>query len=707
MVIDILKTANTEMNTKKTELELTRNIGIIAHIDAGKTTTSERVLYYTGIIHKIGEVHNGNTTMDWMEEEQERGITITAAAITCFWNGHRINIIDTPGHVDFTVEVERSLKVLDGAVVVFCAVGGVEPQSETVWRQADRYKVPRIAFINKMDRVGADFSKAVTEIRERLGAKPAPIQMPLGKEAGLAGVIDIVNMKAIKYTDDSGEKFEVVDIPAEYKEESERYRHDLIEALAECDEGIMNKYVNNTPVETEEIEAALRKGTIANVIIPVLCGSAFRNKGVQPLLDAVCKYLPSPSDLPPVVGIDPKTDKSIERRPVCDEHFSALAFKIAADPFVGKLTYFRVYSGALKSGSYVYNSNKDVKERIGKIVRMHSNKQEIVADVHAGDIAAAVGLKTTKTGDTICDMEHPIVLENITFPEPVISLAIEPATKSDQDKLSLALARLQEEDPTFRVNFNKETSQTIVSGMGELHLEVIIHRLLSEFKVGASVGRPQVAYKETITKEVKTVGKFIQQSGGKGQYGHVVMTMRPAERNSGIVFIDKIKGGNIPREYISSVEDGVMSASNSGVLGGYPVTDVEVELTDGSYHDVDSSEFAFKMAASIGFNDGMKSGKSIFLEPIMDIEVNTPEEFMGEVIGDLSSKRAKIESISQRGNAKAIRGFVPLAEMFGYSTSLRSLTQGRATYTMEPSYYSEVPESIYSKLLGSIEGSKK
>lgn len=684
-------------------LEKTRNIGIVAHIDAGKTTTTERILFYTGRVHKIGEVDEGTATMDWMVQEQERGITITAACTTCFWRDMRINIIDTPGHVDFTVEVERSLKVLDGAVVVFCAVGGVEPQSETVWRQADRYKVPRIAYINKMDRMGADFFGTLKQIEERLGAIAVPIQIPYGTEDNFKGAIDLIEMKAIKYEDELGTEFEVQEIPGDLVSMAKKYHINMIEKLAEADDIIMEKFVHGEHITTDEVKDALRRATVKNILVPVLCGSSFRNKGIQPLLDVICDYLPSPLDIPPMKGLNPSTGHHEERKTSDEEHFSALAFKIMSDPYVGKLTYIRVYSGVLESGTYVYNANKESKERIGKLVRMHANKQEIIEKVYAGDIAAAVGLKETKTGDTICDEDHPIILEAMHFPEPVVSLAIEPTTKADQEKLGLVLNKFQEEDPSFKVAYNEETGQTIISGMGELHLEILVDRMLREFKVEANIGKPQVAYKETIRKTTRCVGKFIHQTGGRGQYGHVVFEMEAGEPNSGITFVNKIVGGTIPKEYIPSVKNGVLLASKNGVLAGYPVMDVIVTLVDGSYHEVDSSELAFKTAASIAFAEGLKQGSSVLLEPIMEIEVTVPDEFLGQVIGDLNSRRAKIEAIKQRANVKVISGFVPLAEMFGYASALRSLTQGRATYTMEPSYYAEVPKQIAEKIISAQE----
>lgn len=683
--------------TRQYSLENTRNIGIIAHIDAGKTTTTERILFYTGKIYKIGEVHEGTAVMDWMEQEQERGITITAATTTCFWKEKRINIIDTPGHIDFTVEVERSLKVLDGAVIVFCGVGGVEPQSETVWRQADKYGVPRIAFINKMDRTGADFFNAVKEMHDKLGAAAVPIQIPVGKEDVFKGIVDLINMKAIIYKE--GEEPETTDIPADLRPEASHWRHNLIEKLAEVDEEVMGKYIDEKGIYPDQLKVLIRKNIIKGKFIPVICGSSFKNKGVEMLLDAIVDYLPSPLDKPPTKGISPITGSEENRRTADDEKFCALCFKIMSDPYVGRLNYVRVYSGTLKSGSYIYNSSRDKKERIGKLVRMHANKQEIVDEICSGDIVAVVGLKSTKTGDTLCEEDSPIVLEKIVFPEPVISLAIEPKTKIDQEKMGMALNKLEEEDPSFRVKYNKETGQTIISGMGELHLEIIVDRLLREFKVGANVGRPHVAYKETITIPTRSVGKFIQQTGGHGQYGHVVFEMKPGQKGTGVIFVDKIVGGAIPREFIKPTREGVEMGSKNGALAGYPVTDVEVTLVDGSYHDVDSSELAFKMAGSIAFTDGLKQAKPILLEPIMNTEVVTPEENLGDVIGDLNSRRAKIEAINQRGNVKAIRGFVPLSEAFGYATSLRGLTQGRATYTMEPSFYQEVPKHIAEKII--------
>ncbi|UCB57785.1 MAG: elongation factor G [Candidatus Omnitrophota bacterium] len=684
-----------ELNLKKL-----RNIGIIAHIDAGKTTTTERILYYTGKIYKIGEVDEGTATMDWMEQEQERGITITSATTTCFWKDTRINVIDTPGHVDFTAEVERSLKVLDGAVVVFCAVGGVEPQSETVWRQADRYKVPRIAFINKLDRVGSDFFGVCKEMKEKLGAKPLILQIPIGQEDQFKGMVDLVESKAIIYKDELGIKFEKTEIPEELKPLASKYRLQLIERLAEADEVTLDKFVHDIGIRPQELKRSIREATIKNKIVPVFCGSALKNKGVQALMDAIVDFLPSPEEVPPINAINPETETQEERKASDDEYLCGLVFKVVADPYVGKLTFVRVYSGVLESGKQIYNATKKIEERIGKIVQLHANKQNIVERVHAGDIAACVGLKKTTTGDTICDEEHPLVLEKMHFPTPVISRSIEPKTKMDQEKLSLALHRLQEEDPTFRVSYNQETAQTIISGMGELHLEILLDRMLREFKVAAKAGTPHVAYKETITAKVKSEAKFVQQTGGRGQYGHVVLEIAPAERNSNIIFIDKIKGGAIPREFIPAIEQGVNEKAQTGVLAGYPVTDIEVKLVDGSFHEVDSSELAFKMAASKALSDGLQKGRCVLLEPIMDTEVIIPDEFLGDVIGDLNSRRVQIKSIDQKGPTRLIRGNAPLAEMFGYATVIRSLTRGRGTYTMEPSFYAEVPSNIVEKIIG-------
>ena len=696
------------MATQEYPLERVRNIGICAHIDAGKTTTTERILYYTGKQHKIGEVHEGTTTMDWMPQEQERGITITSAATTCFWQDYRINIIDTPGHVDFTIEVERSLKVLDGAVVVFDGVAGVEPQSETVWRQADRYHVPRLCFVNKMDRMGANFEFVLGQIKERLGARAAAIFLPWGIEENLKGLIDIIEQKAIQYhTEDLGATFDIVDIPDDEKQRAKKAKDELIEAVSEGDDALMEKFVHGELPTDEELRTAIRKTTIANKFIPVIGGSAFKNKGVQMLLDSVNRYLPSPLDLPPVKGHKPDSEDEITRKPDDSEPLACLAFKIATDPFVGKLTYVRVYSGVLESGSYVENSSKEAKERIGKLLRMHANKQEIVDRIGAGDIGAVVGLKKTETGDTITDEKNPIILEKMYFPDPVITMAIEPNSKQDQERLGVALSRLKEEDPTFHVKYDDATGETVISGMGELHLEVLVDRMKREFKVEATTGKPQVAYKETITQGSEIVGKYIQQSGGRGQYGHVVFTMTPAEEpGSGVTFESKIVGGAIPREFIPAVKKGVEEASLGGILAGYPVTDIDVKLIDGSFHTVDSSELSFKMAAILGFKDGMRKGKAVLLEPIMRTEVTTPEGYMGDVIGDLSSRRAKIEEMVQKGNVKAIHAYVPLAEMFGYATAVRSLTQGRASYMMEPAYYQEVPKAVAEKIVKGSESVK-
>ena len=682
------------------ELQKTRNIGIIAHIDAGKTTVTERILYYTGKSYKLGEVHEGTAVMDWMEQEQERGITITSAATTCFWKDKRINIIDTPGHVDFTIEVERSLKVLDGAVVVFCAVGGVQPQSETVWRQAVKYGVPRMAFINKLDRVGADFLKVLKDIQTRLKANAHPVQMPIGAEDQYKGYVDLVTMKAYMYEGEGADtQIKEIPVPEDMKPMASELRHDLIERLAEACELTMKKYINDQGIYPDELKEYIRRATISNKFIPVFCGSAFKNKGVRPLLDGICEYLPSPFDLPPVKGTNPETGEEETRKPEDNEPFCALAFKVMSDPYVGNLTYLRVYSGVLRKGTYTYNVNKEIKERVGKILRMHANKQEIIEEAKCGDIIALVAMRDTITGDTLADEDHPIILERMYFPDPVISMAIEPTTKADQDKLGNALRKLMNEDPTFRTTYNKETGQTIISGMGELHLEVLVERMKREFNVVASVGKPQVAYKETISRHIKATGKFIQQSGGRGQYGHVEVEMAPAEKGKGIVFVDKIRGGAIPREYISSVEDGIIEAAKTGVLAGYPATDIEVTLYDGSFHEVDSSDLAFSMAGSIAFNDGMKKASPVLLEPIMDLEVTTPEQYLGDIIGDLNSRRVKIEVLEQNHDLKVVRGFAPLAEMFGYATATRSLTQGRATYTMEPSFYQEVPKHISQKIV--------
>ena len=686
-------------------LEKTRNIGIMAHIDAGKTTTTERILYYTGVTYKIGEVHEGTAVMDWMVQEQERGITITSAATTCFWKDHRINIIDTPGHVDFTIEVERSLRVLDGAVAAFDSVAGVEPQSETVWRQANKYGVPRIAFMNKMDRVGADFFMSVKSMVDRLGANPVPIQIPIGAEDKFRGSIDLVRMKAIYFDDETlGAKYVEDTIPDGLIPQAREYREKMLEALSDVDEGIMEKFLGGEKINEEEIMKALRKGTIELRLTPVICGSAFKNKGVQLLLDTIVDYLPSPLDVPPVIGINPSDDSEVVRKADNDEPFSALAFKVMTDPFVGQLTFIRVYSGVLSAGSYIYNSTKDSRERVGRLLRMHANKREETKEVVAGDIAAAVGLKNTLTGDTLCDEKHPVILEAIEFPEPVISVAIEPKTKADQEKLSQSLAKLAQEDPSFRVSFNEETGQTIIAGMGELHLEIIVDRLLREFKVGANVGKPQVAYKETIRTASKAEGKFVRQSGGRGQYGHVYIELEPAEAGKGFEFVNKIVGGTIPREYVPAVEKGVKEAMDTGVLAGYPVVDVKAVLYDGSYHEVDSSEMAFKIAGSMAFKEAARKAKPVILEPIMSVEVVTPEEYMGDVMGDLNSRRGKIQSMEKRGNAQVIRAEVPLSEMFGYATDLRSKTQGRATYTMQFAHYEDVPKGIADTIVAKVKG---
>ncbi|MCG1013261.1 elongation factor G [Tepidanaerobacter sp. GT38] len=684
---------------RQVALEKTRNIGIMAHIDAGKTTTTERILFYTGKVHKMGETHEGSAVMDWMDQEQERGITITSAATTCYWKDHRINIIDTPGHVDFTVEVERSLRVLDGSVAVFCAKGGVEPQSETVWRQADKYRVPRIAYINKMDIIGADFENVITMMKERLGANPVPIQMPIGSEADFKGVVDLVHQKAYIYLNDVGTEVREEEIPEELKDKAQEQRERMLEALSDIDEEIMMKYLEGEEISEEEIRRALRKGCIEVKITPVLCGSSYKNKGVQLLLDAIVYYLPSPLDIPAVKGINPDTGEEIERHPSDDEPFSALAFKIVSDPYVGKLTYFRVYSGKLTSGSYVYNSTKQKRERIGRILYMHANHRQEVDEVMTGDIVAAVGLKDTTTGDSLTSEEHPIILESMQFPEPVIRVAIEPKTKADQDKMGVALQKLAEEDPTFKAYTEQETGQTIIAGMGELHLEIIVDRMLREFKVEANVGKPQVAYKETIRKSVKSEGKFVRQSGGRGQYGHVWLEIEPLEPGKGYEFVNKIVGGVIPKEFIPAVDAGVREALTSGVLAGYPVVDVKVTLYDGSFHEVDSSEMAFKIAGSMAFKEGMKKASPVLLEPIMKVEVVVPEEYLGDVIGDINSRRGQIEGMEPRGGAQVVRGFVPLAEMFGYATDLRSKTQGRGVYTMQFSHYAEVPKNIADSII--------
>ena len=692
---------------RKTPIERYRNIGISAHIDAGKTTTTERVLFYTGVSHKMGEVHDGTAVMDWMEQEQERGITITSAATTCFWKGmdnnypeHRINIIDTPGHVDFTIEVERSLRVLDGACMVYCAVGGVQPQSETVWRQAVKYRVPRLAFVNKMDRQGADFFKVYEQMKARLKANPVPIQIPIGSEEKFEGVIDLVRMKAI-YWDDStqGMKFELRDIPAGLKDEAQEWHEKMVESAAEANEELMNKYIDSGNLSVEETKLGLRTRTIHNEIVPMLCGSAFKNKGVQAMLDAVIDYLPAPVDIPPVTGTD-ENDKPIERKASDDEPFAGLAFKIATDPYVGQLIFFRVYSGVVSSGDTIYNPVKGKKERIGRLLQMHANTREEIKEVRAGDIAAAVGLKEATTGETLCDPQKIIILERMIFPEPVISQAVEPKTKADQEKMGIALNRLAQEDPSFRVRSDEESGQTIIAGMGELHLEIIVDRMKREFGVEASVGKPQVAYRETIKKACdKVEGKFIKQSGGRGQYGHVVLKVEPNEAGKGFEFVDAIKGGSVPREYIPAVEKGLEDTLPAGVLAGFPVVDVKVTLFDGSYHEVDSNENAFKMAASIAFKEGMRRASPTILEPMMAVEVESPPDFMGNVVGDLSSRRGMIQGMDEIAGVKVIKAEVPLAEMFGYSTALRSATQGRATYTMEFKHYSEAPKNVAEAII--------
>lgn len=676
-----------------------RNIGIMAHIDAGKTTTTERILFYTGKTHKIGETHDGAAVMDWMEQEQERGITITSAATTCYWKDHRINIIDTPGHVDFTVEVERSLRVLDGSVSVFCAKGGVEPQSETVWRQADKYGVPRMAYVNKMDILGADFFNVLSMMKERLGAHPVPIQLPIGKEDNFVGIVDLIKLKAYIYEDDLGTKIREEEIPEDMKELAQEYHEKMIEAIADVDDEVMIKYLEGEEISEEEIKKAVRKGCIGVKLTPVLCGSSYKNKGVQLLLDAIVDYMPSPLDVPAIKGIDTKTGEETERHAKSDEPFSALAFKVVSDPYVGKLTYFRVYSGELEAGSYVYNSTKEKRERIGRILYMHANHRHEVGKVMSGDIVAAVGLKDTATGDTLSDEDNPIILESMEFPEPVISVAIEPKTKADQDKMGVALMKLAEEDPTFRTHTDHETGQTIIEGMGELHLEIIVDRLFREFKVQANVGKPQVAYKETIQSTVKTEGKFIRQSGGRGQYGHVWLELEPQEQGKGYEFEDKIVGGVVPKDYIPAVDAGIQEAMHNGVLAGYPVVDIKATLYDGSYHEVDSSEMAFKIAGSMAFKDGMKKASPVLLEPIMKVEIVVPEEYMGDVIGDVNSRRGQIEGMEPRSGAQVINSFVPLSEMFGYATDLRSRTQGRGTYTMQFSHYEPVPKNIAKEIM--------
>ena len=683
----------------KQDLHLTRNIGIMAHIDAGKTTTSERILFYTGKTHKIGEVHEGGATMDWMEQEQERGITITSAATTAHWKDHRINIIDTPGHVDFTVEVERSLRVLDGSVAVFSAKGGVEPQSETVWRQAEHYKVPRIAFINKMDTTGADFLNCVDMMKDRLQANAVAIQLPIGAENDFTGIVDLVTMKAEIYGDDLGKQIDIVEIPDDMKDQAEEYHQIMVEAICETDDALMEKYLEGEELSVDELKKAIRKAVVTNAMFPVLCGSAYKNKGVQMLLDAVVDYMPSPLDIPPVAGIIPGSEEPAERKADDKEPFSALAFKIMADPFVGKLAFFRVYSGTLDAGTYVFNSTKGKKERVGRILRMHANHREEVQTAYTGDIGAIVGLKDTTTGDTLCDEKNPIILEKMEFPEPVISVAVEPKTKADQEKMGVALARLAEEDPTFKVKTDAETGQTIISGMGELHLDIIVDRMAREFKVEANVGKPQVAYRETIRKTVKQEGRFVRQSGGRGQYGDCWLELIPQEPGAGFEFENKIVGGAIPREYIGSVEAGVKEAMETGVLAGFPMVDIKVVVFDGSYHDVDSSEMAFKIAGSMGFKEGARKADPVLLEPYVKVEVVVPEDYMGDVIGDLNSRRGRVDGMEMRSGAEHINAFVPLAEMFGYATDLRSKTQGRGVYTMTFDHYEEVPKNVAEKVI--------
>ena len=684
---------------RQVPLARTRNIGIIAHIDAGKTTVTERILFYTKKIYKLGEVHEGAATMDWMPQEQERGITITAAATTCFWNDHKINIIDTPGHVDFTVEVERSLRVLDGAVVVFDGVAGVEPQSETVWRQADKYSVPRICFINKLDRTGADFWRCVDMIVDRLGARPVPIQLPIGSEDRFEGVIDLIEMKAILYRDDLGSKIDVVEIPEALQAEAAKWREKMIEVVAEADDTLTHKYLEGEALTTAEIRHGIRLGTLQSKFVPVLTGSALKNKGVQPMLDAVTEFLPSPLDVPPTIGLKPGTDQELVRTVDDKEPLSGLVFKIATDPFVGHLAFFRVYSGTLKAGSYVLNSAKGKKERVGRALEMHANHREEVSEIFAGDIGAIVGLKESYTGDTLCDPDHPILLENISFPEPVIEVKVEPRTKADQDKMGVALQRLAEEDPTFRVHTDPESGETLIAGMGELHLDVIVDRMVREFKVAANVGKPQVSYRETIRRTAEGNGRFVRQTGGKGQYGHVILTAEPGEKGSGYEFVDKIVGGTIPREYMRAINMGIGEALGTGIYAGYPMVDVKVTVHDGSYHEVDSSEMAFKIAASMAIKDAVEKASPVVLEPTMRVEVTMPEQFMGDVIGDLNSRRGQVEGMESRGTTQVVRAFVPLAEMFGYATDLRSMTQGRASYSMELSHYAEVPGNLAQELV--------
>jgi elongation factor G len=685
-------------------LENTRNIGIMAHIDAGKTTTTERILYYTGKTHKMGEVHEGAAVMDWMAQEQERGITITSAATTARWHDTTINIIDTPGHVDFTVEVERSLRVLDGAIALFCSVGGVEPQSETVWHQADKYGIPRIGYINKMDRIGADFFNGLQMMVDRLGAHPLALQLPIGRESEFNGIVDLVEMNAIVYSDELGTRWDIVDIPAELAGLAEEYRRRLVEGVADHDDAIMEAYLEGHEIAPAQLREAIRKATLDISITPVLCGSSFKNKGVQPLLDAVVQYLPSPLDVPPITGVKPNGEE-VTRLPSDDEPFAALAFKIAVDPYVGKLTYFRVYSGSLKAGSYVYNSTKDKRERVSRILQMHANHREDREGIYAGELAAVVGLKVTATGDTLCDQSKPIILESMVFPEPVIRVAIEPKTKADEDKLSVSLQRLADEDPTFRVQSDEETGQTIISGMGELHLEIIVDRLLREFNVDANVGKPQVAYRETVKKTVeKAEGRFVRQTGGRGQYGHAIIKLEPNTPGEGYAFENRIVGGVIPRDYISAVDEGIQEAMSTGVLAGYPMVDIKVALLDGSYHEVDSSDMAFKIAGSLAFKNAAQKAHAVLLEPVMSVEVVTPADFMGDVMGDLSSRRSHIDGMEPRGAAQVIRATTPLSTMFGYATSLRSVTQGRATFTMQFKQYAEVPAAIAAEIVARVRG---
>jgi elongation factor G len=689
---------------RQSPLKDTRNIGIMAHIDAGKTTTTERILFYTGVNYKIGEVHEGTATMDWMVQEQERGITITSAATTCFWKGIRINIIDTPGHVDFTAEVERSLRVLDGAVAVFDSVAGVEPQSETVWRQADRYRVPRIAFINKMDRVGADFDRTVSMMRTRLAANPVVIQLPWGKEDHFRGVIDLIEMRGIAYKDETlGADYQLVDIPEEHLDRAHKMREQMVETISETDDQLLEKYLSGEEVTNDELRAALRRATVAGVVQPVICGSAFKNKGVQPLLDAVVAYLPSPLDIPPIEGIDPHNEQPVIRSSNDDEPFAGLVFKIMSDPFVGQLAFFRVYSGHIESGMSVLNAKKGSNERIGRLLKMHANKREEINEVWAGDIAAAVGLKNVTTGETICDPKHPVTLEAMQFPEPVIAVSIEPKTKADQEKLGMALAKLMQEDPTFRVYTEPDTGQTLISGMGELHLEIIVDRLVREFKVGANVGKPQVAYKETLTAEAEGDGRYVRQTGGRGQYGHAKIRLRPTTE-ADFIFNNKIVGGTVPKEYIKPIEQGIKEALETGPLAGFPVTGVEVDLYEGSYHEVDSSEIAFKIAGSMAFQDACKRARPVIMEPIMAVEVVTPEEYMGSIVGDITSRRGRIQSMEARGNAQVISARVPLSEMFGYATDLRSMSQGRANYTMQFAAYEQAPKSVSEEIVAKAAG---